>query len=78
MTGAPDRDRPASSSCGAPRERGGPVEPAERFGPLAISRHVKDDGRALILFTRRREDDEEDRGDGEADRNQGAAAERRS
>jgi hypothetical protein len=23
----------------------------DRFGPLAIERHVKDDGRALILYT---------------------------
>jgi hypothetical protein len=24
----------------------------ERTGPIAIARHVKDDGRALILYTR--------------------------
>jgi hypothetical protein len=28
------------------------VEPDERVGPVAIARHVKDDGRALILYTR--------------------------
>jgi hypothetical protein len=26
--------------------------PGERVGPLAIARHVKDDGRALILYSR--------------------------
>jgi hypothetical protein len=25
----------------------------QRVGPLAIARHVKDDGRALLLYTRR-------------------------
>ena len=29
------------------------AEPTERFGPLVVSRHVKDDGRALILYTLR-------------------------
>ncbi len=29
--------------------------PAEYYGELAIERHVKDDGRALILYTHRRE-----------------------
>jgi hypothetical protein len=29
-------------------QSGGP----ERCGPVAIARHVKDDGRALILYTR--------------------------
>jgi|GEM_PF-1571831 hypothetical protein len=28
------------------------VGPDERVGPVAIARHVKDDGRALILYTR--------------------------
>jgi hypothetical protein len=27
----------------------------ERCGPVAIARHVKDDGRALILYTHTRE-----------------------
>ncbi len=26
----------------------------ERIGPLAIARHVKDDGRALIIYTEER------------------------
>jgi hypothetical protein len=34
-------------------EQGGRDRPAEeeRAGPLAIARHLKDDGRALILYT---------------------------
>jgi hypothetical protein len=32
------------------REPGGKRE-VERIGPLAIARHVKDDGRALILYS---------------------------
>ena len=31
---------------------GGRLEPGERVGPLAIARHVKGDGRALILYSR--------------------------
>lgn len=53
MTGARDRDTSASSSSGEPRECDGLAEPTERFGPLTVSRHAKDDGRALILFTLR-------------------------
>ena len=37
-----------------------PGEQAERpetFGPLAVTRHVKDDGRALILYTLRAQPD---------------------
>jgi hypothetical protein len=49
------RKRPApSTSSAASRSagEGGREEHAqERSGPLAIERHVKDDGRALILFT---------------------------
>jgi hypothetical protein len=29
--------------------------PAERYGPLALERHVKDDGRALLLYERARD-----------------------
>ena len=28
------------------------VEPDERYGPVTLTRYVKDDGRALILYTR--------------------------
>lgn len=47
--------------AGKPGERPGqdertveerPSGDEERTGPLAIARHVKDDGRALILYTR--------------------------
>jgi len=44
---------------GDPRERPRPGEPrpgepqpGERYGPIAIARHVKEDGRALLLYTR--------------------------
>jgi hypothetical protein len=45
---------------------------SEHFGPIALTRHVKDAGRALLLYTRRRDNDagEESRG--------AAAEERRS
>ena len=36
-----------AEGAGAERE-----QPRERVGPLAIARHVKGDGRALILYTR--------------------------
>jgi hypothetical protein len=29
---------------------------AERYGPVAIARHAKDDGRALLLYSRIPED----------------------
>ena len=32
---------------GQPRKQG---QPGERVGPLALVRHVKDDGRALLLY----------------------------
>jgi hypothetical protein len=28
------------------------ADETERIGPVAVARHVKDDGRALILYTR--------------------------
>jgi hypothetical protein len=36
----------------APAADGADAERTERLGPLTVARHVKDDGRALILFTR--------------------------
>jgi len=36
-------ERPAASAA------------AERYGPLALERHVKDDGRALLLYERARD-----------------------
>jgi hypothetical protein len=49
----------ASEAPGQPPGEAGPAEAegerrrgeeSERYGPLAVERHVKDDGRALILF----------------------------
>jgi hypothetical protein len=31
---------------------------SESFGPIALTRHVKDDGRALIVYERQRGKDE--------------------
>ncbi|HEV3283595.1 MAG TPA: hypothetical protein VG010_05280 [Solirubrobacteraceae bacterium] len=51
------RKRPApgaSGHDGGEASEGRPdqdAEKRERFGPLAVERHVKDDGRALILYT---------------------------
>ena len=41
----------ASSLQGPPEEPPATAEP-ERFGPLVVRRLVKEDGRALILFSR--------------------------
>ena len=45
----PPSDR---SAQGASPGAGEQAQPPERYGPLALARHVKDDGRALLLFTR--------------------------
>jgi hypothetical protein len=44
---APSTSSPASESPGEGRRD---EQAKERFGPLDVERHVKDDGRALILF----------------------------
>jgi hypothetical protein len=31
---------------------------SESFGPIALTRHLKDDGRALIVYERKRSEDE--------------------
>lgn len=50
-----------------PQKLDGRDKRSERFGPIALTRHVKDDGRALLLYTRRHDgndhDNEDDRGD---------------
>jgi hypothetical protein len=46
------------SSPEAPPDRPPGGEPPERFGPLVLRRLVKDDGRALILFSRAADGDE--------------------
>jgi hypothetical protein len=46
-------ERPLSQDSGEAGSEGKPRRPAgERVGPLAVARHVKDDGRALILYRR--------------------------
>ncbi len=58
MAGNPTEPTPSGESSELGRQTG-PGEQQEeraragqRVGPLAIARHVKDDGRALILYTR--------------------------
>jgi hypothetical protein len=50
----PPSDRPSElDGLAEAHARGGERGPQdERVGPVAIARHVKDDGRALILYTR--------------------------
>ena len=50
-TGPPPSGR---SAIDRREERGEQEERGERFGAIAIARDVKDDGRALILYTRAR------------------------
>jgi len=47
------RPQPSTSSAASESADEGRREEhaQERFGPLAVERHVKDDGRALILYT---------------------------
>jgi hypothetical protein len=53
-----ERDRSAidpadkPDGLGGPGARGGPGGRADRLGPVALMRLEKDDGRALILYTR--------------------------
>jgi len=49
-SGRPERDR--EQATGAAEQRAG-LEPerGESYGPLTIARHIKPDGRALILYT---------------------------
>ncbi len=43
---------PPAGTPGEPSELTSDDRPGERYGPVAIERRVKDDGRALILYTR--------------------------
>jgi hypothetical protein len=49
----PAPSAPSAASASSESAAGGKREPAtqDRFGPLAVERHVKDDGRSLILYT---------------------------
>jgi hypothetical protein len=42
---------PDESTSLSARSGNDPVEPEEAYGPLGFRRYVKDDGRALILYT---------------------------
>jgi hypothetical protein len=45
----PPSDR---SQSGASPQPDAPSAPAEDYGIVSIARHVKDDGRSLLLYTR--------------------------
>jgi hypothetical protein len=47
--GGPESHRP---HAGGSEEQDGQSEREERFGPLAVARMRKDDGRALIIYSR--------------------------
>jgi hypothetical protein len=46
---------PVASERGAARAQGETNAAREEYGPLAVARHHKDDGRELILYTWRGE-----------------------
>jgi hypothetical protein len=47
----PSKRAPAAEPDAAERLRTGQPQPVEHYGPVEIARHVKDDGRALLLYT---------------------------
>ena len=52
---------PPPSGPSQPGENGpadGPAQPEERYGILRVARHLKDDGRSLLLYTREERDPE--------------------
>jgi hypothetical protein len=51
MAGKPGSESPEQHEGDATHENGGE---SERVGPLVLERHVKDDGRALSLYSRAR------------------------
>ena len=46
----PEPDSGTEADPGQQRKPGDPP-PGERYGPVAIERYLKDDGRALLLYT---------------------------
>jgi hypothetical protein len=50
--GRPPSDRSQDAAREEREDRHGRGSEPERFGAVAIARHVKDDGRALLLYTR--------------------------
>jgi hypothetical protein len=57
MAGKPAQPFPSDQRSDAPEER---------LGPIAIARHVKDDGRALILYSEAPRAEQEPRQQGQA------------
>jgi hypothetical protein len=53
MTSEPGQDPPPQSRTGALPGADEENEECEAFGMIVLTRHVKPDGRALILYTRR-------------------------
>jgi hypothetical protein len=52
MAGKPAEPTHLGQISKAPREQNGEsTERDEHVGPVAIARHIKDDGRALILYS---------------------------
>jgi hypothetical protein len=69
MAAPSDRESPPPAPAPGPREtQGEQHEQAESYGPLTLTRHVKPDGRALILYTDRRDDTPPRHGEMTADR----------
>jgi hypothetical protein len=53
MAAKPTDAGAGSAPADTPAEREGEGEGVqERYGPLRVERHLKDDGRALIIYTR--------------------------
>jgi hypothetical protein len=48
---SPGAAEPGRAKTGEPTGRDDRAAPSERFGPLAIERMSKDDGRALIVYS---------------------------
>jgi hypothetical protein len=42
---------PPAGTPGEPSEPASDDQPVERYGPVALERRVKEDGRALILYS---------------------------
>jgi hypothetical protein len=62
MAGKPIADSgpepPPESGSGVARAGAAGRDPGERFGPLQVRRIAKDDGRALIAYSRARESED--------------------
>jgi hypothetical protein len=47
----PASEEPSAAGPGQPQEPQQPPAPVQRYGIVSIARHVKDDGRMLLLYT---------------------------